>query len=228
MNNVTQKTFRIIEQEQRRPRPRGWFIARVISSWVLFGLALAVAAWLVAEILLWLARVDLAAWLDLAWPLSGLRIVYLPLALIGLVAVFVWLAFFGFGTTACGYRCAPGKLTIINLAVIIGVGLVIFGSGGIIVLDNLVHDWKNYFSVAELQDQVAIQAGRQPLVGEVVGLSAARELRIKDGHGQVWRIWLSPEINSSDEAMLQPGQRVVLWGQQRAGQWRAERIEFFP
>lgn len=186
---ITEKTFKTIEEKQIKPRPRWRFLAKNYSLWLLFFLSVIVGALAVSAILFMLTENDWDIYTYLGRSLIEHIFISMPYLWISILLILILFAYYNFRYTKSGYRYEIYRVIAgsVFISMLLGVFLFWFGLGeGIhnLFMQKVPFYDALIYTKKELWDHP--QNGL--LGGKITNIENENEFTLQDFNGKIWKI----------------------------------------
>lgn len=220
----SEKLIQTIRENDIKPVPRPYFIAKKLAVWTAFALAVALGAVAFAVILFCIQQTDF----DLLGHLSHSRLetalVLLPFFWITSLLVFLALAMGSYKQSGKGYKLATGRLAAFCTAISILIGTAVFLAGGGRELEQAFGTQVSiYESLQEKKIKIWSMPAQGYLSGDIVAIGDST-FTLKDFKGNNWIIEHADAFVAPVVA-LEPGEKIKMTGKQLDdGRFRAEEI----
>ena len=218
-DQITQK----IKQENIRPKARWHFLLRDYLLWTVFILNLLFGAVFFAVFLLALDNSILALFWRKRYSWSYF-FQSIPFLRLGLLILFVFLAYYNYRYTPRGYRRRTQTIIAMSLVIITMTGLTIFALGWSKHIDSNLSRHLPFYHHWEQRQKEIWQKPEEGLLSGVITKVNENSLELLDLNGKVWEVELSAAVIRGPRRNLTPGQRIKVVGE-KINQWKFKATE---
>ncbi len=186
-NQISEKIYKKIKEEQIKPRPRWEFLLKDYTVWSFFGVSLVVGSLAVAVLLYMLVNNDWDLYSYVSGSFLGFLFATLPYFWLAIFLLFIVLAYFNLKHTKKGYLYSLGKIIALSLLISFIFGGSLYAAGLGKTIDKVAGGQVPYYERMMAHRQaVWHQPQKGLLVGEVSEIVSPVRFNLVDPGGEQW------------------------------------------
>lgn len=212
MNDITQKTLKIIEQQKIKPRPRWHFLLKDYLLWFSFACSIIVGSLAVSTIIFMLTSNDWDVYKYLDRSLFKHIFISMPYLWIAILALLTFTAYYNFKYTRRGYRYEIHTIILGSALISLILGIILFFGGlGSEIHEIFMRQIPFYNNFVYCQKEVWDNPQKGLLGGKIIKVENQNEFLLQDFNGKIWQI-KKENPYCCNQFLIQCGSEVELIG----------------
>ncbi|HIP50192.1 MAG TPA: hypothetical protein EYG99_01955 [Candidatus Pacebacteria bacterium] len=219
-----------IKKNKIKPKSRWTFLLRDYFMWLFFGTSIVVGGLAFAVMLFLITSNDWDVYKYLDKSFGEYLLLSIPYFWIGLLTLFLLLAYYNYRHTKKGYRYKAYGIVLASVFLSILIGTVLFNAGLGNKIENIFADnfpyYHNLTRYRAHRAQMWNQPDRGLIAGEIINIKGKNSFMLKDLEGDMWEIEVTDALWKG-RAVQEVGEKIKIIGSKK-GDVMFSAIEIRP